>query len=198
MKNNRQLVLFLATLCLVAEAHAAIYAIGFDAVATNYSAITEILSLSATDHVMTITDETNAQQYLSGASFHLTADLFRDDSSQGRAKGLFCNGAMSIHDSAGNLLLSGIADELYVEEAVYHPIIQITFLSRISLTGGQWYPSVGTEMDFFNLSWHTENPIDSFITDDLEASSSLKATMLPEPTTALLLVCGLAALRRHR
>jgi hypothetical protein len=199
LSGKQRIIMGLATLLVfTGNASGAIYALGFDAVTTSYDSGTGVLSLLADNHVMTITDDQNSQQYLAGASLSLAIALAADYSSQGQAKGHFQNGLLTIHDSSGGLLLTGTAVDLYVEETSYPPIIQLTYLSTITVEGGAWQTLVAPDMTFFNLSWHMTNPIDSFTQGDLLATSSLKMTMVPEPTLAMLLACSIPALCRRR
>jgi hypothetical protein len=152
-----------------------------------------------------VQDTLGVQTTFNDGQFSLSTDLFQDLSSGGMVKGDFRGGSLLFKDNGGNVLLSGAAVSLILDEQdVYVPpmptpvFVYLTGTGLFSVTGGSLLGDFGPAGSFVQITFNLSptNPVD--LSQGFSGTMNLTAVPIPEPATMAMLGLGaLAALRRR-
>lgn len=144
-------------------------------------------------------------EFISNASFSMTADLLTDVSSPPTATGVFASLNFFLHDAAHNLLLSGsntsTAGLIYHETPV--PNVMLLASSQIPVTGGSLASDFNIAAIVQGLGFLIDPGTGTFGALNVDHGGGVKISLnpVPEPASAVLWGLALASLcggRRRR
>jgi len=134
------------------------------------------------------------QEALANTRFYLSADLFRDSSSGGQARGEFIGGTIRILDSANDLLLSGNVSALHMNE-IFNDIGMLAATGSFTADDGALLAALGYPTGSISEIAFDVHPK---ALDNLKVSfdgrSNITLAPIPEPTTLFLLALASGAL----
>ena len=151
----------------------------------------------------TVDIEVNAEwgKTYENAAFSMAVPLFKDDSNDGIAAGVFKDGLLSITDALGHTLLTGDVTMLSVEEV---EVLGMSFLAgrgQFQVTGGELAGDFQETLgDIVQVSFDLSPTNIDGLSSPFTYVSNVTLTPVPEPGTLALLAIGAAAavLRRRR
>jgi len=133
-----------------------------------------------------------------GGTLAMDVSLFRDDSNDGVAAGVFRGGLISLADSEGRALLAGEVTEIVLQEVVVSDRSLLAGVGEFLVTGGLLADDFAGPGEIVQITFDFDpNDIADFALP-FTGVSNITLMPIPDPATLSLLALGGLALARRR